>query len=118
MPPPALEAPASTPANSHPNRAPAARACPFAGRACAGACAPGTALPLGYRKARKHLAEHLCAIRMEHDPSGGGQVPADLVPTIHAVAFEPARAHLRGLLHPEGPNTGTACDPRRHSAPA
>jgi hypothetical protein len=55
---------------------------------------PGTALPLGYRKARKHLGAQLCAVRIDHDPSCGEQVPAGLVPAVHAVALEPARARF------------------------
>jgi hypothetical protein len=94
MPPPAPPVPASTLANFHPNRAPGARARQFAGRACAGACPPGTALPLEYRKARKQLTAHLSTIQMEHDPQRRWTVPADLVPAVRAVSFEPARERI------------------------
>jgi hypothetical protein len=86
--------PTSAPANNPGSRAAAAHLCPIAGRACVGACAPETTLPPDYLKARKHLGAHLCALRNQHDSSGGGQVPADLVSAVHAVAFDPARSRF------------------------
>jgi hypothetical protein len=72
--PPAPRAPEPTPANSHPNCAPAARACPFSGRACAGTCPPGTSLPIGYRKDRKQLPAHLNgALRQRRWAGAGGR---------------------------------------------
>jgi hypothetical protein len=53
--------------------APAFRAWQFAGRACAGACAPGAALPLSYRKARQHLAAHIYAIGWSTTPAAAGR---------------------------------------------
>jgi hypothetical protein len=82
--------PTSDPTNPTGRRTAATHPCPFAGHTCVGACAPGTLLSSGCRKARKHLGTYLCAIRKQQVLSGDGQVPVDLVPAVHAAAFVPA----------------------------
>jgi hypothetical protein len=64
--------------------------CPFAVHAYVEACAPGTLLSSGYRKACKHLGTHLCALRKQQVLSGEGQVPTDVVPAVHTAALVPA----------------------------